>query len=52
MDYHSPTVAAFLPTNPIEAGTGETYREELIWSLSSTQEIAAECQKTNQTKIW
>ena len=44
----SASEVALLPPNPIEQGTVETYREELILNLSSAQELAAKCQHTSQ----
>ena len=47
---HSPTEAAFLPTEPIEYIDVEEYREEVTFSLSSARELAASNIKTAQKR--
>ena len=50
VDFRTPSEAALLPPTPLEPGTVENYREELIINLSSARELAAECQRTSQGK--
>ena len=50
VDCRTPTMAALLPSNPVEAVDVADYREEVVLSLSSARELAADSIRKAQVK--
>ena len=49
-DLRTPTEACYLPTTPVQLTDIEDYREELVLSLTSAREIAAQTMQNAQAK--
>ena len=50
VDLRSPTEAALLPPSPLTLTEIDDYREELVFSLSSARQLAANCTKAAQQR--